>query len=363
MSAVTPVADHRSPIVPEALVAAAGRAMDAYDRAGDRAFPGAAWALLAAAGVPGATATGDVPVAEELTAVRAISRADVSLGRLLDGHYNGVQRLALQVDDDVAREDLAAVAAGELRLGVWGADPAPGEGVPARLRQATGGWVLDGDKTFCSGAGGLHRAFVLARGPHDDAPLRLAYVDLGAGVTVDEGWFAGAGMRASVSHRVSFRGATVLWVADEPRALLAQPWFAQDGLRTAAGWAGGADAIAEETLATLRAKGNAGDVEALAVARIAGARRAMDLWLGAGAEAVAADAPDVADQTLLARVAIAAAVQTIIDEAAHVVGARPFATGGRLERACRDLRTYLLQHRLEPPLVAFGHRALEAGGP
>ena len=75
-------------------------------------------------------------------------------------------------------------------------------------------------------------------------------------------------MRGSASHRVVFAGAPVLWLAPEPGALLTEPWFSGDAIRTAASWAGGAEAAAEDALATLRAKGAVGDLEALAAGRL-----------------------------------------------------------------------------------------------
>ena len=63
------------------------------------------------------------------------------------------------------------MSAGELLLGVWGADPAPGEGSPAHLERGRDGLVLRGVKTFCSGAGGVQRALVVAR---DDDGARRA---------------------------------------------------------------------------------------------------------------------------------------------------------------------------------------------
>lgn len=334
----------------------------AHDETADGAFPGAAWACLAATGVPAATTT-PPGTACEYELVRRVAEIDVSLGRLLDGHLNAVQRLLVQVDDDaLVAAELAGVRDGRLRLGVWGADPGPGEGLPAHLRRDGDGHVVHGVKTFCSGAGGLHRAFVLVRGEGDEAPVRLAYVDL-AHIWVDRQWFRGAGMRGSASHRVDFGGARVLWLAPQPGALLRQPWFAGDAMRTAASWAGGADAAAAELVRLLRAKGADGDLEALAVARAQTAQRTIDLWLADGAaaldDAAAGGTEDVATLAAQLRHAVAEAVRTVLDEAGRAAGSRPFATGGRLERARRDLETYLLQHRLEPILVKAGRRALQ----
>ena len=95
-----------------------------------------------------------VPLAEQLDAVRAVSRADGSVGRIFDGHVNAQERLGTAAYDGL--------------LGVWGANPGPGEGEPA--------WVEDGRlygvKTYCSGAGGVERALVLVDGD-------LLHVDLG----------------------------------------------------------------------------------------------------------------------------------------------------------------------------------------
>jgi len=141
--------------------------------------------------------------AEEWRVLRAIAGADGSVGRILDGHFNGVERVSLLAPEPLRSRELEVIAAGKLLLGVWGADPIPGEGEPARLVQDEGGARLIGVKTFCSGATGLDRALVLARGPIQRPPL-LAYVDLSEGVKVDTTWFKAAGMRASESHRVVF---------------------------------------------------------------------------------------------------------------------------------------------------------------
>jgi alkylation response protein AidB-like acyl-CoA dehydrogenase len=95
--------------------------------------------------------------------LRAVASADGSVGRILDGHLNGVERLAALAPEPLRTEELEAVAAGELLLGVCGADPIPGEGPPARLAETQNGPVLEGVKTFCSGSTGLDRALVAVR--------------------------------------------------------------------------------------------------------------------------------------------------------------------------------------------------------
>ena len=306
-------------------------------------FPGDAMAALERAGV----LAGGLPFSEQLEVVRDVARADPAVARIVDGHLNAVERLAVHGEEPLREDELQAVAAGRLRLGVWGADPRGDEGDPARIVDG----ALRGTKTFCSGAGGLHRAIVLAGD-------RLAYVDLTRGTTVDEGWFAGAGMRASVSHRVVFDGAPVLAVLGPPGAIAQEPWFARDAVRTAATWAGAVDALADEAIRLLASRRDSTDLERLAAGRIRAEQRTVALWLAEGARRGDAGTLGREDGAYL-RQAIAAASTRLVDEAARACGSHPFATGGGLDRVRRDLELFVLQHRLDPIVARAGAAALE----
>ena len=250
-------------------------------------------------------------------------------------------------EDPLRERELTAVAEERLRLGVWGADPRPGEGEPARIRD--GG--LHGVKTFCSGAGGLQRAIVLAGD-------RLAYVDLTEGTLVDPAWFAGAGMRASVSHRVVFDGAPVLAVLGAPGAIAQEPWFVRDAVRTAATWAGAADAAADEAVRLLATRPEPTELERLAAGRIRAEQGTIGLWLAEGGRRGDAGTLRREDGAYLRHV-IAAATSRLLDEAARACGSHPFTTGGGLDRARRDLELFTLQHRLDPIVARAGAAALE----
>jgi alkylation response protein AidB-like acyl-CoA dehydrogenase len=299
--------------------------------------------------------------ADELALLRTVARADLGVARILDGHLNAVERLRVHAAPDLRDQELAAIEAGMLRAGVWGADPDPraGEGEPA----VTDGRVIRGAKTFCSGAGGLDRALVLARLQDDvDGPPVAAWVDLtdAARVHVDRDWFRGGGMRSSASHRVVFDAAPVLALFGAPGALLQQPWFARDAVRTAATWAGAADAAADDALARLAGRPQS-ELSSLAAGRITTWRRTVDLWLAEGARVLSA-APADADAARVAaqlRAALADAIRALLDEAERALGSRPAATGAALDRAARDLRLFLLQHRLEPIVARAGAAALE----
>jgi alkylation response protein AidB-like acyl-CoA dehydrogenase len=299
------------------------------------------------------------PAAAELALVRQVARADGSVGRIFDGHLNAVERLLVQAPAELRDHELAAIHAGARRAGVWGGDPRPGEGPPAAVVKVAGGEALRGVKTFCSGAGGLDRALVLARDPDGGAPLAV-WIDLAAKdrVEVDESWYRGYGLRASVSHRVVFHDAPVLARFGGPGALSEQPWFSRDALRTAATWAGMADAAVDAALGELAGKPGRGELEALAAGRMVTAQRTISLWIDAAARAMDSgeDLPGVG---VGARAAIAEQCGALLDEASRACGSWPFARATTLDRARRDLEVFLLQHRLDPMIAKAGSAVLD----
>jgi alkylation response protein AidB-like acyl-CoA dehydrogenase len=341
---------------------AVSRTADERDRAPYPVFPEQAIRLLEQAGVlaHGANVGADrPPAASELELVRAVARADGSVGRIVDGHINATERLAVQAPAELADSELELVRAGRLRLGVWGGDPVTGEGTPAALSCDGAGEVLNGVKTFCSGAGGLDRALVLAR---DKAgPPVAVWIDLNdeAHVQIDRSWYSGSGLRASESHRVVFDNAPVIARFGPPGALAMQPWFGRDALRTAASWAGMADCAAEHALMALAARPARGVIEELAAGRILNEMATIDAWIDVAAAAMDRDTDGIAGVSLNARAAIAAACRRLLDEAARACGSQAFVRGGGLDRPRRDLELFLLQHRLDPMLARAGAAVLD----
>ena len=332
-------------------------------------FPEAPFRALADAGTLAFPVPDPVPegerrssFSEEWRVLRAVAAADGSVGRILDGHLNGVERLAALAPEPIRSEDLKAVASGELLLGVWGADPIPGEGEPARLIQTADDPAIEGVKTFCSGSTGLDRALVAVRGSDGAGPPLLAYVDLDESVERDESWFRGSGMRSSESHRIIFHETPVLSILGEPGELIREPYFSRDAVRTAVTWAGIADDAVEAALATLAAKSgdDPDDIVSLAAGKMLAAQGTMDRWLDHASRF--ADADPSASMSLFSihlRESIAAVCRAILDEAARAIGSHPFAVAGDLDRARRDLQLILLQHRLEPALARAGRQAIQ----
>ena len=346
----------------EAALATVTAGAAARDAAAEPSFPEDAIVALEVAGALAANAVTGAerpPAAEELALVRRVAQADGSVGRIFDGHLNAVERIAVQGPPALAARELEAVRSGELRAGVWGGDPGPSEGDRATVVMTENGTaVLRGVKTFCSGAGGLHRALILARVPGGGPPVSV-WVDLtDPRVEIDPGWYRSHGLRASVSHRVVFDGVPVLATLGEPGSISAQPWFARDALRTAASWAGMADAAMGGALGELAGRPERGPLEGLAAGRILTAHRTISVWLDAAARTMDDVSPDLPAIALHGRAAIADACRALLDEAARACGSRPFARGGTLDRARRDLEVFLLQHRLDPLVARAGEAAL-----
>jgi hypothetical protein len=318
-----------------------------------------------------------VSLSREIELVRALARADASTARIFDGHLNGVERLALSAPAELREAELEGIASGELLLGVWGADPAPGEGEPARMiRDRDGLLVLRGAKTFCSGAGAVQRALVVvtasdasalaATAGGEPAPAsrpgarRLAYVDTSEGVLIDRSWYRASGLRASESHRVEFVDARVLALLGGENELLHQPWFARDGVRTAATWAGIADGLYDATVSALGER-EPDEHQLRALGKLRVARATIDRWLEhAGSRLDDRDLQDPAALATECRAAIIDACRTIADEAAQACGSRSLIAGDALDRGRRDLDLFLLQHRLDPQLAKLGRATLDA---
>jgi hypothetical protein len=369
-----------------AAVAAGAAELDRAPR-----FPREAFQALAAAGALAAT-VGDLAehgsVRPGWDLLRRVAAADASVGRILDGHQNAVERLEVVADPEIRDRELAAVAAGERLLGVWGADPGPGEGASPRLVGGGAGLVLRGAKTFCSGAGCVDAALVMV-GADDGSAPSLVLVECGAEVEVDRSWYRAAGLRASESHRVVFHDAPVTAVLGGPGELARDPWFSRDAMRTAASWTGMVDAAVAAAFDELAERRAEEPLAQLAAGRIEAAQGTVDAWLDRAARvadaAVAAgsttdawpdredavadptialnplasprssDAASVARPTGIAmRAEIDRAAKAILADAAAACGSHPFVTAGRLDRARRDLETFLLQHRLDPLLTKLG---------
>ena len=289
----------------------------------------------------------------ELAAVREVAAGGLGAGRVFDGHRNALERLLLHRPQDVASGLRDEIASGALRLGVWGADPGPGDGPPAVL--ATDATAISGVKTFCSGAGWLDLAIVLVRRRPDAPPTIPVLVDLRSPrlASVDTAWFSSPVLRESHSHRVVFTEAPVLAVLGEESTLSEEPWISGDALRSSAVWAGAADAIVARMAANHRDDPAASEMLGRAQAIVG----TVDAWLAAAVHAV----ESARDGGASPWAAVAAMRLELTERLRHLLrisaehqGSRGLVSDDELQEARAGLDVLLLQHRLTPAAVRLG---------
>jgi hypothetical protein len=325
-------------------------------------FPQENFLDLRAAGVLGQERYGFGSLSEQIDVVRAVARGDASTARILDGHINGLERLAMHAPDELRDDQLTDVMEGRLLVGVWGADPRIGEGDPAWLTRSERGVLeLRGVKVFCSGAGGVQRALVVARDATGER--RLAYIDTTSAVRIDRTWYRASGLRASESHRVEFDATPVLALLGGSDELLREPYFSRDSVRSTAIWAGLSDGIAHAVAAAIAGEDVANPHENVALGWMRVHAETIDLWLNHATRRLGSvETPDdrCRETAITTRVAIAEASRGILACSAQACGSRALATLEELDRRRRDLEIFLLQHRLAPALERLGRATRRA---
>ena len=317
-----------------AVVAAGAAGRDADPPA----FPEGPMRLLERAGVLAATVPrgGAAPgPASEWALVRSVARADGSVGA--DPRRPPQRRRAARrarARSRCAPRSSRRSRAGERRLGVWGADPAPGEGAPAAWPgpPATGASAASRSSARARAASSAPSC----RARREPGPPLLAYVDLGAGVAIDRSWYRGAGhARVREPPRRVRRRAACSPCSARPGELSREPWFARDAIRTAACWAGIADRRpTRRSPRSPRAPAGDEDLAALAAGRPARAGATIDRWFAAAAAARGRPrAPTCADLSVHLRAAVAGAAPRRSSTRRRARWARaPLAGGGDLDR-------------------------------
>jgi alkylation response protein AidB-like acyl-CoA dehydrogenase len=272
-----------------------------------------------------------------LRALSALGRADLVHARLGEGHADAVAILA----------ELGAGTAGTgERWGVWAAAPPS-----VRATATPGGWRLDGDRPWCSGAGWCTRALVTAVA--DDGVRLFAVRNEAPHATPLDGTWPALGMAGSDSRTVRFTAAPAEPVGG-PGDYVNRPGFWHGGVGVAACWHGGALGVSEALYAAARTK----ELSPHALAHLG----AVDVALGAAgavldAAADAIDADPRGDAHALAlrvRATVEAAATEVADRVGRALGAGPLSRDGEHARRVADLTVYLRQSHAEADLEQLG---------
>lgn len=276
-----------------------------------------------------------------LDVLRAIGGADLSLGRVYEGHVNAVQLIAAYGDADQRATLDGDLAAGRT-FGVWNTEPTPG----LALRESGDErWLLDGAKSFATGAGHLDRILVTARDEAGDKQLVLVPI-AGETARADTAGWQVRGMRGTCSGRFDFAGMTIGRDAliGAPNAYEREPRFSAGAWRFTAVQLGAVEALVRHLRDHLVASGKAdAPIQRARFAACLTETRSAGLWVRRAAQLAESEAPEAIAFVLMTRGIVEEAGLRTMEAAARSVGTASFFAESRIDRITRDLGLYLRQ--------------------
>nr|WP_067690880.1 acyl-CoA dehydrogenase [Nocardia jejuensis] len=275
-------------------------------------------------------------------ALAALAAENTVLGRLAEAHADAAA---------ILHEVGGRVPTSGQIWGVWAAEPP--EPI-LRARSTPAGWVLEGRKSWCSGARLCSHALVTARIGEE---RRLFAVELTPSMVrpVPDSWHA-VGMRESDSGAVDFDSAPATPVG-APGAYLERAGFWHGAVGVAACWYGSACEVARP-LYERAAAGRAHEHALAHLGAVAGALQSARLGLRQAAAEIDAD-PDGSDvdarlRARLVRAVVEDAVTTTVDRVGRALGAGPLCADGEHAARVADLTVYLRQSHAEIDLAELG---------
>ncbi len=304
------------------------------DREG--AFPGDALDLLAGAGALESFGRSEATALDLMQALRLAGRANLSLGRIFEGHVNAARLIDWYGSDEQRRRLAGDLAAGRV-FGVWNTETAP-------VRIVDG--QLDGFKTFATGAGHIDTAIITATS--GDGPRRMVLIDAARPERCDPKSWPVSGMKATVSGTYDLTGLAASGAAllGEPGDYEREPRFSAGAWRFTAVQLGGIERILgllRDHLVSTPSGENPIHRARFGVA-LAETRSAA-LWVREAAQrATRADAgADEIALVLMTRGVVERAGLAVMEAAHRSIGTRSYFTNGPVDMACRDLGLYLRQ--------------------
>lgn len=297
-----------------------------------------------------------------------VGRADLSAGRLYEGHVDALLLVAQFGTRDQQARVGRQVARGGL-FGVWNTGPSEGG-----VRVTTDGKYVrfHGTKTFGSGAAHVAGAVVTAAWP--DGGWQMGIIPVAAlrrtgAARVDPETWHPLGMLGSASCTVVFRDACLpaRSILGAPGDYYAQPRFTGGAARFAAVQLGGAERLVDALRAFLRETrrtddpyqlARAGEAAMLVAGGRAWLRAAADVAEAHAADPATTDAATVTAHANMTRTAVQELCVRVCELVERSVGARgllapyPFAGG------VRDLLMYLRQPAPDAAVADVGRHAL-----
>ncbi|MES3152504.1 acyl-CoA dehydrogenase family protein [Sphingomonas faeni] len=273
--------------------------------------------------------------------LRAIGGADLSLGRVFEGHVNATQLISAYGDDTQRRALARNLEAGHV-LGVWNTEPTPGLAIQPN---ATGRWTLDGSKSFATGAGHLDGILVTARDPAGGKQLVLVPIADEASRADLSVWQV-RGMRGTCSGLFDFSDLSVgpEGIIGAPDVYEIEPRFSAGAWRFTAVQLGAIEALVRHLRDHLVQTGKRDDpIQRARFATCLTETRSAGVWVRRAAHLAETQALEAIPFVLMTRGIVEEAGLKTMEAAARSVGTASFFAGSRIDRITRDLSLYLRQ--------------------
>lgn len=348
----------------------------ATDREGR--FPHEAFKLMAEEGLLKITLPGsgldfnNGNTAALLQLLKQVGTADLAVGRIYEGHINALYLIHLYASADQQQRLFTDAQENNLLFGVWNTQA--GDGISIHSG-GNGRYTLQGAKTFCSGAGSIHRPLItgeLHNGRHTGWQMCVVPVEKTMPIRQDASFWQPMGMKASVSYRMDFTGIEISEedLLGAPGDYYRQPFFSGGAIRFAAVQLGAAEALLDATIHYLKELGRTADP--FQKARVAEmtwlitsgnqwlqhAGNNTDRWLCNGAKSA-----EIVAYANMTRTAIEEICLRTLQLAERTVGARGLMHPYTFERIHRDLTFYLRQPAPDASLTAVAEHVFNQNHP
>ena len=297
-----------------------------------------------------------------LEILKCIGRADLSVGRIYEGHINALLLIERYASSSQKKKYYQDAAEGKL-FSIWNTERSFEE--LEIFQKGESEFLLKGAKIFCSGGKNIQRPIITAEGPEGSQMIVLEMENL---PDLEEDWslWKPTGMRASVSCRFDFSNIVIHkdQLLGKPNDYSQEPDFSGGAIRFAAVQLGGAEAMANAALEHLKNHERETDpYQKVRLARITILLESGRLWLAeVGRLADKGDSIEV--ETLLnysnmVRTAILDICTEVMQLAEQSVGLSGFIRDHPIEKLHRDLTTYLKQPGPDQALVNVGEYATQ----
>jgi alkylation response protein AidB-like acyl-CoA dehydrogenase len=296
-----------------------------------------------------------------LEALRTIGAADLSIGRLFEGHANAVDLVHRLGTKSQITALANAIRAGAMS-GVWGADGRD----PLRLIKTSKGWLLQGGKILASGTGFVTRPLVTAS---SEEGQRLVLLELDGEERADLSGWTPLGMRSSATGSVDLSGMIVpdSCLIGKPGDFMRQPHFSGGAWRFCAVHLGGMERLVDLYREQLRSRGRGDDPYQLQrMAACLSAAGSAALWIRAAARQLALRSEESEKSVALSNLARGVTERSALDIMEAVqrgVGLTSFIRPNPIERVARDLTTYLRQPVPDLAMADAARFALASNAP